>query len=262
MVAAVVAGVVAVAAAVVALDLAERPSTAVRAHGAGTGPQPTPSPDVPTGSARDGLRSADPIRPSGTATPAPSGSRPDPATAGLTRYTDTFSVQHPYDLPASARFSVTGGVYNAWVLHGDKPHEPTSATGPRTEMRWAGNWTGTEHLWEGDVLVDPGTDGTCVMQIKANADGEAVYVNVQHGGNLYDGPHTLLATHLWGSWFHLAADFDPASGGVRIWVNHALVHTGRVVRSGSTQWYFKNGVYNVNGARGEAHFRNIQLWRR
>ena len=35
-------------------------------------------------------------------------------TDGLHQYTDTYTVQHPYNLPESARFSVTAGpTYNA-----------------------------------------------------------------------------------------------------------------------------------------------------
>src|SRR5580704_8762310 len=37
-------------------------------------------------------------------------------TAGLKEYTDTYKVQKPYNLPVSARFSVTNGEYNAWIL--------------------------------------------------------------------------------------------------------------------------------------------------
>jgi len=43
-------------------------------------------------------------------------------TAGLKQYSDTFKVQHPYNLPESARFSTTAGPeYNAWIMKGDKP---------------------------------------------------------------------------------------------------------------------------------------------
>src|SRR2546430_330462 len=68
-------------------------------------------------------------------------------TAGLTRYNDTFSVQHPYDLKESDRFSVANGVYSAWILKGDKPLRKGSHTGPRTEMRWAQNWRSGEHMF-------------------------------------------------------------------------------------------------------------------
>jgi hypothetical protein len=95
-------------------------------------------------------------------------------TSGLTRYSDAYTVQHPYDLPQSARFSVTGGpTYNVWILKGDKPFKQGSGTGPRTEMRWHTGWSGTEHQWSGDVLIDQGTSGACIMQVKGATGGEA-----------------------------------------------------------------------------------------
>src|SRR5436305_8224651 len=89
-------------------------------------------------------------------------------TAGLTPYTDTYKVQHPYNLPQSARFSITNGVYNLWILKGDKGFTSGTSTGARTEMRWVTNWSSGEHLWEADVLIDPGTTGTCIMQVHVN----------------------------------------------------------------------------------------------
>src|SRR5262249_11194778 len=83
------------------------------------------------------------------AQPGSAATAPSP-TSGLTEYTDTYSVQHPYDLAESARFSVTAGPeYNAWIMKGDKPFKQGSGTGPRTEMRWGTNWSGTEHQWSG-----------------------------------------------------------------------------------------------------------------
>jgi hypothetical protein len=76
-----------------------------------------------------------------------------------------------------------GPTYNAWILSGDKPFSAGSGTGPRTEMRW-GNWSGTEHMWEADVLVDAGSTGTAIMQVKSNDGFEPVYVNVRNNGDL------------------------------------------------------------------------------
>jgi len=78
------------------------------------------------------------------AAPAPRSST-DP-TSGLTQYTDTYKVQHPYNLPESARFSITGGVYNLFILKGDKGYSSGTTTGARTEMRWGGDWSSGEHL--------------------------------------------------------------------------------------------------------------------
>jgi hypothetical protein len=184
---------------------------------------------------------------------------PRAPTAGLTKYSDTYKVQQPYDLPVSARFSVTAGVYNTWVLKGDKPLSPGSGTGPRTEMRWNTNWTRVEHMWDGDVLVDPGTENTCIMQIKSNTNGEPIYVVVK-GGNLYHGSGNLVAHNVVGHWFHLTTDFNPTTGTGHIWVNGVLVFTRHVTNPLSVQYYFKNGVYNLAGAKSSTHFRNITFW--
>lgn len=183
-------------------------------------------------------------------------------TSGLSEYTDTYSVQHPYNLAQSARFSVAAGPeYNAWILKGDKPFKQGSGTGPRTEMRWGTNWSGTEHQWEGDVLIDSGTNGACIMQVKGETGGEAIYINTHNDGNIYNSVNnTPLATNMWGKWFHLNTDFNPANGTVRVWVNGNLVLTTHYSAPASKVWYFKNGVYNTTGAKAEAHFENIKFW--
>jgi hypothetical protein len=180
-------------------------------------------------------------------------------TTGLTQYHDTYKVQQPYNLPVSARFSVTTAVYNTWVLKGDKPLSRGSKTGPRTEMRWLTDWTRTEHMWDGDVLVDPGTEGTCIMQIKSDTNGEPIFVVVK-GGNLYHGTNTLVAHNVVGHWFHLTTDFNPATGTGHIWVDHVLVFTRHVNNPIKVVYYFKNGVYSLSGAKSSTHFRNITFW--
>ncbi|MBB5889714.1 polysaccharide lyase family 7 protein [Kutzneria kofuensis] len=185
-------------------------------------------------------------------------------TAGLKQYSDTFKVQHPYDLPQSARFSTSAGpVYNAWIMKGDKPFSQGSGTGPRTEMRWGTNWSRTEHQWSADVLVDSGTEGACIMQVKGDTGGEAVYLNVHNNGSLYNSVNkTPIATGLWGKWFHLNTDFNPADGSFRVWIDGRQVLSGHYSAPASKVWYFKNGVYNTNGAKAEAHFKNITFWQK
>ena len=127
-------------------------------------------------------------------------------TAGLHEYTDTYKVQQPYNLKVSDRFLETNGEYICWVQRGDKPLHPGSGTGPRTEMRWHTDWSRTEHMWEADVMVEPGTDHTCVMQIKSNTGGEAIYLQVQNN-NLYNDNNlkTVLLPDCTGKWFHVVS---------------------------------------------------------
>ena len=180
-------------------------------------------------------------------------------TCGLTRYTDTYKVQHPYNLPESARFSVVGGVYSAWILKGDKGFSRGTTTGPRTEMRWLTNWTAGEHMFDADVMIDPGTEGTAIMQVKSDNNGEPIYLVVQHG-DLYHGTDTRIGTAVVGHWWHLTVDYNPTVGVAHVWIDNVLVFTRRVP-GGRGVYYFKNGVYNINGARSETHWKNITFWK-
>lgn len=191
------------------------------------------------------------------AAPIPSGST-DP-TSGLTQYTDTYKVQHPYNLPESARFSITNGVYNLYILKGDKGYSSGTTTGARTEMRWDTNWSSGEHLWSSDVEIDKGTTGTCIMQVHVDGQGEAIYIQTKNG-NLYNSVGTLLATNIVGSWFHLDAAYNPSNHLVQIWVDNRLALSTHYTKPSGTQFYFKNGVYNLSGSRSETHFKNIELW--
>jgi hypothetical protein len=197
----------------------------------------------------------------GTVSPATAASSP---TSGLRQYTDDYSVQHPYNLQQSDRFSVTSGPeYNAWIQQGDKPFKQGSGTGPRTEMRWRTNWNETEHQWQGDVLIDSGTNGACIMQVEGSTGGEAIYINTHDNGNIYNSvTNTPLAKNMWGKWFQLNADFNPANGTLRVWINGALVLTAHYSAPASKVWYFKNGVYNTTGTKAEAHFKDISFWQK
>jgi hypothetical protein len=190
-----------------------------------------------------------------TAQPAPSN-----PTAGLHEYHDTFKVQHPYDLQTADRFSESNGVYTCWVHKGDKPLRQGSGTGARTEMRWLSNWTRTEHAWEADVMFEPGTERTCIMQVKSNTGREAIYLQVEHDNLYNDNNHrVVLLANAAGKWFHVVSDFNPSTDVGRIWINGELKMTLHYPRPPSTVWYFKNGVYNTaNGSM--AHFKNIRFW--
>ncbi len=184
---------------------------------------------------------------------------PAAPTAGLTRYTDSYTVHHPYDLKVSARFSVTGGVYDTWILKGDKPLSKGSHTGPRTELRWQKNWSSGEHMFDADVMVDPGTESTAILQVKSNTAGEPIYLVIQHG-DLYHGSNALIATNMVGFWFHLTVDYNPSTGDAHVWINNMLVFARHVKKH--ADYYFKNGVYNLAGKRSEAHWKHITFWRK
>ena len=153
---------------------------------------------------------------------------------------------------------MTGGEYNLWILKGDKGFTSNTPPGARTEMRWVTNWSSGEHLWEADVLIDPGTTGTCIMQVHVDGQGEAIYVQTKNG-NLYNSVNTLLAKNMAGKWFHLAAAYNPSNHLAQIWVDGALALSTHYTKPSGTEFYFKNGVYNLNGGKSETHFKNIAL---
>ncbi len=183
---------------------------------------------------------------------------------GLKSYSDTYKVQHPYDLRGSDRFSVTDGpVYNLFIIKGDKGFTDNTKTGARTEMRWNTNWNKKEHFWEADVMIDPGSEGTAIMQVHAtDCACEPIYVQVIANGDLRnDGNHTVIAHNMWGKWFHMVASYDPDSGDGRVWINGDLVVTRNDLHP-HREWYFKNGVYGIKGDKSTTHFKNVKFWTR
>ena len=180
-------------------------------------------------------------------------------TDGFKQYTDTYKVQQPYDLKVSDRFVETNGEYICWVNKTDKPLKVGSTTGARTEMRWK-DWTRTEHRWEADVFVEPGTDHTAIMQVKSNTGGEPIYLQVQNN-NLYNDNDikTPAVVNFTGKWFHIVTGYNPETGLGQIWVNGELKLTRTDKKPLETVWYFKNGVYNTSKT-SKAHFKNVKFW--
>lgn len=193
----------------------------------------------------------------GTAT-AGVGAQADP-TAGWTSISwnsSSYGVQNRTNAPLNQRFTTSGGQFNINVHSGEQ----------RVEMRWD-NWTNQkrDNMWEADVLLDQGSTKTAIMQVKSNADGEPVYIQVfnTNGDLRNDADGSALAKGMYGKWFNLKCSFNPSTGVGRVWVNNVLVKT-RTYKKGGTQWYFKNGAYNnglPSGGRTSVHFKNIKLWR-
>ncbi|HZP60524.1 MAG TPA: chitobiase/beta-hexosaminidase C-terminal domain-containing protein [Opitutaceae bacterium] len=186
-------------------------------------------------------------------------------TDGLVQYSDTFTVQKPYDLNISDRFTASdvNGVlqYNCQIHSGDHALYITSTTQPRTEMRWNTNWNGGERMWEADVLVDSGTDNqTCIMQVKSNNGGnEAIYLTV-NGGNLYDSyGSSPIASNIIGKWMHIICAYNPSTGLARVWINGNQVESTTRSRPAGSIFYFKNGTYHV-ATLSKDHFQNVKFW--
>ncbi|WP_088833790.1 CBM35 domain-containing protein [Paenibacillus tyrfis] len=180
-------------------------------------------------------------------------------TAGWTEIpwdTNSYFVQNRTKAPMSERFWIENGVYTTRVYAGEE----------RVEMRW-NSWTdqNKDNMWEADVMFEPRTEKTAIMQIKSNTGGEPIYIQATADGNIRNnGDSTNIATNMAGSWFNLKCAFNPATGVGHIWINDVLVKT-RQYNTTDREWYFKNGTYNNGISKGnysEAHFKNLRMYRK
>jgi hypothetical protein len=182
-------------------------------------------------------------------------------TLGFSEYTDTFKVQHPWNLAEADRFSFLNGIYSTWIHHGDQPFKPGSPTAPRTEMRWLQDWNTGERMWSADVLVDPPTSHSAIMQVKSDDAGahEAIYLQVDNG-HLQNGVGPIIATNVVGRWLHLNVAYNTATRVARVWLNNCLIFTR--THPVDATWYFKNGIYGCDPAICQSHFQNIRFFRK
>jgi hypothetical protein len=203
---------------------------------------------------------------------------PDDPTQGWTEYKDSFNVQHPYNLPVNARFSITGGVYNFWVFPNDFPHSPNAGgRNPRTEARYGGTAdvaTGTNfqsgmRMYNADMLIESNAIGSAIMQIHATDPAVPIGVRIMPNGDMVnDGTLTVVQGSsvpggLIGKWFNYKASLDTATMQVNIYINNCLKSTYTAQR-GSGAFYFKNGVYFCKTSQNGcfSHYKNIHLYKR
>jgi hypothetical protein len=217
----------------------------------GTGPTPTPAPTATPG-------------PGPTATPT---ATPGSPTGGWTQTSFTYAVHKPYNLSVSARFSYSGGVWTTWVYNTDAAHTSTSGTMPRSELRWNNNYTSGNHMWDGDLYLVNGTNGTSIQQVfgaEGRATASMVFAYSASGGSIrrYDSTSEILATGIYETWINMKSAHDANGNIIRIYINDSLKRTD--ADHGNNTHYFKNGVYGQNGAsfRMECRFRNLRYWRR
>jgi hypothetical protein len=202
---------------------------------------------------------------------------PGDPTQGWTEYKDGFFVEHPYNLPTNARFSITNAIYNYWVFPNDFPHSPTAmGRNPRTEAHYGeiadapGNTFQTGmRLYSADMYVESNAIGSAIMQIHTNATGGGpIGVRIEASGDMINnGTLTVVQGStvkggLIGNWFNYKASLDTATLQVKIYVNNCLKSTFTGAR-GDGNFYFKNGVYfcktSTNGCF--SHYKNIHLYK-
>jgi hypothetical protein len=181
--------------------------------------------------------------------------------AGFTEYKDSFVVQRPRDLPASARMKYENGVYTFWVMSGDLSHKSDSGTAPRTEARYSDISTG-EHIWSADVMYQSPSK-TCVFQIHNVNSPIAIYLRVigNRMFNLSTGT-TILTDHT-DKWFNLKVYFNTQTREVKTYINNCLKETSRAPATASVpKWYFKHGVYTCDSGTCRSNYKNIHLYQR
>jgi hypothetical protein len=190
-------------------------------------------------------------------------------TNGFVVIPDSYTVQKPWNLPVSDRFTASNGVYTCWVYGTDQPFSQGSGTGPRTEMRWQ-TWTNqtVANQFAFDEMFSAGTSHTCVHQIKSDdkgdgSGGEAIYLQVNEAGTLRQSTGADFATGIAGTWYHINSIYDPATGTGGLYYNGSLVYTLTGYTYPNGNWYFKTGVYD-NGmptnAEAWVQIKNVVHW--
>jgi hypothetical protein len=210
---------------------------------------------------------------------------PGDPTQGWTEYRDSFHLEHPYRVPANTRFSITGGIYNFWVFPNDSPHSPIAmGRNPRTEATYGGlrdkqnvgtvggvsakigYFTTGMRMYSADMLLEPSSSGSAIMQIHTTATGGGPIGLRLSGGNLVNNGSLTVVTGstvpggLVNRWFNFKASLNTANRQVQIWINNCLKSTYTGPR-GDGRFYFKNGVYFCDDGGGcRTHFKNVHFY--
>jgi hypothetical protein len=187
---------------------------------------------------------------------------PGDPTEGFTEYKDTFRVEHPYDLPVSARFSIEDGIYNFWVMQGDKRHNPTStARNPRTEARYSQNFRTGTRLFSADVFWEKSVaNGSVVMQVHTTTTGIGPVYMVANGNDVSPISGSKVPGGLFGRWINLKVEITASTTGSRYWVNNCLVATRGSGTRGDGNNYFKMGVYHCDSGTCRDRYKNVKLY--
>jgi hypothetical protein len=209
--------------------------------------------------ASDAASSGTGTPPDGVVPPIIADECPGDLTAGMMEYKDTFSVQYPYDLKPTDRYSFADGIYTIWVLHGDKPHAVGNTTRERTEFRWSDMSTGV-HLWSGDFKVQANSEHVCIFQVKNSGPPTGVYLRVD-AGNLHQLNGGDFLNGIYDKWFNLKVLVDTAAATGKVYINNCLKQTVNMPR-GSGTWYFKNGTYTCDSMICKDFWKNIHLYQK
>ncbi|KAJ8771753.1 hypothetical protein K2173_026930 [Erythroxylum novogranatense] len=173
-------------------------------------------------------------------------------------------LQKPYDIPLSERYSFVNGTHKMWVYADDKPHDPKSATQPRTEIRITGlDYSSGVWQFEGYGFVPNGTSGATVAQIHGAAHGATTIILRIYDGNMRYYSGDLIATDMYDKWFRLNLIHDVDGGRVSVFINGEEKFSTH--DQGPGDLYFKCGVYaaprNISYYM-ESRWRGIKIYRK
>jgi hypothetical protein len=171
-----------------------------------------------------------------------------------------FTIQFPYDLKESERYTIKDGVHDFVVHKTDQPFQKGSSTLPRTEMRIDNDYREGSHMFEADVYVPAGTTGVSIMQIfGGNGHASSLQLRV-YDGNLMRYRFETVKSNIYDHWFHLNVLHDADTHQIAIFIDGAPVLSTR--DQGSSSHYFKCGVYTQEEAseQMEVRFKNIKIY--
>jgi len=148
-----------------------------------------------------------------------------------------------------------------WVYSYDKPHEESSHTHPRTELRVKNDYTTGSHQFEADFYVPSGTSGVNLMQIFGGGkDAASSFMLRIYDGELRRYSGQTLATNAYDKWWHLNVIHHAEQETIMVYLNHNLVWKGK--DNGRDNHYFKCGVYAQDGmsTKMESKWKNIKVY--
>ncbi|XAR48662.1 hypothetical protein NMG60_11031552 [Bertholletia excelsa] len=155
---------------------------------------------------------------------------------------DNFELQRPYDIPLEQRYSYQNGVHRLWVYADDKPHNPTSRTQPRTEIRIRGlDYSSGVWQFEGYAFVPNGTSGATIAQIHGAAKGATTLILRIYNGDMRYYSRDLVAKDLYDKWFRVNIIHNVDMGMLKVFINGSKMFG--VKDHGPGDLYFKCGVY-------------------
>lgn len=183
---------------------------------------------------------------------------PNP-TDGFVQVPFNYSLQSPYNLPVSDRYSLVNGVHQFEVYGTDQPFEPGSTTKPRTEMRILNDYTTGVWQFEGNLYIPAGTTDVAVMQVFGGTTASTASQLRVYNGSLYRYTTPILS-NVYDRWVRVNVIHDTDARSVSIYLDGVFVRSDP--DRGAATHYFKCGVYGQGNLSGlaQAEWSNIKLW--